>query len=80
MFGEVRNASGFDEAQLEVLRGQVATAHGKGILTRYWDQPGFPVGTRNAIWRQLWNEGADLINADDVLAAAGYGGGTNAGW
>jgi hypothetical protein len=38
-----------NETQLERLREQVKTAHGRGIKVRYWDQPGWPVGTRDAI-------------------------------
>lgn len=59
--------------QLALLRSQVAVAHAKGIKVRYWDQPGWPLSTRDGIWRQLTEEGVDLINADDVLAAAGFG-------
>lgn len=58
--------------QLATLRGQVAVAHAKGIKLRYWDQPGWPITTRNGIWRQLYSEGVDIINADDVVAAAGF--------
>ena len=47
------------------------TAHGKGIMLRYWYQPGWPISTRDGIWRQLTEVGVDLINADDVASAAG---------
>ncbi|KAL2064930.1 hypothetical protein VTL71DRAFT_4070 [Oculimacula yallundae] len=63
----------FNDTQLAILRGQVATAHAKGIKVRYWDQPGWPISTRNGLWRQLRDEGVDLINADDLEAAAGFG-------
>jgi len=42
------------------------------IGARYWDQPGFPVATRNAIWRILYNAGVALIIVDDLQAAAGF--------
>ena len=71
VFGEVRNET-FNDTQLSTLRSQIATAHEKGILVRYWDQPGWPIGTRNAIWRSLWNEGADLLNVDDLQGAANF--------
>ena len=71
VFGNVRGTE-LNESQLETLRGQIATAHGRGIGVRYWDQPGWPISARNGIWRQLWSEGVDLINADDVVAAAGF--------
>lgn len=46
-------------------------AHAKGIMLRYWDQPGWPISTRNGIWRQLKSEGVDIINVDDLEGAAG---------
>lgn len=64
-FGTVRNET-FNSTQLALLRAQIATAQSKGIKTRYWDQPGWPVSTRNAIWRILWDEGVDLLNVDDL--------------
>jgi hypothetical protein len=70
-FGEVRTES-LNDTQLEILRGQLKAAHDKGIKARYWNQPGFPVGTRNAVWRTLYNEGADFINVDDLEGAAGF--------
>lgn len=71
-FGTVQNANGiFNTSQLALLRSQVAVAHTKGIKLRYWNQPAWPISLRNGIWKQLWNEGVDLINADDVAAAAG---------
>ncbi|KAF7538569.1 hypothetical protein G7054_g2804 [Neopestalotiopsis clavispora] len=70
-FGEVRNQE-FNSTQLELLDAQVAAAHAKGIAVRYWDLPGFPVGTRNAVWRTLWNAGVDLINVDDLEAVANF--------
>lgn len=71
-FGTVQNADGiFNTSQLALLRSQVAVAHTKGIMLRYWNQPAWPISLRNGIWKQLWDEGVDLINADDVAAAAG---------
>ena len=71
-FGTLHSTSvAFNESQLALLRAQVAVAHGKGIKLRYWDQPAWPISLRNEVWKLLWNEGVDLINADDVAAAAG---------
>jgi len=69
-FGAVKNTT-LGEQQLSKLRGQLKVAHDKGMLVRYWDLPGWPVGTRNSVWRTLWDEGADLINVDELEAAAG---------
>lgn len=62
----------FNATQLETLRSQVKEAHGKGIGVRYWNQPGWPIGTRNAVWRTLWDEGVDLVNVDDLEGAARF--------
>jgi len=70
-FGAVRNET-FNATQQALLESQVATAHGKGIGVRYWDQPGWPIGTRNAIWRILWDAGVDLLNVDDLEGAANF--------
>jgi hypothetical protein len=52
----------------------VKTAHAKGIKLRYWDQPGWPISTRNSIvstifvYLELW-EGFGVANeATGVLA------------
>ncbi|KAK6434936.1 hypothetical protein LTR95_008886 [Oleoguttula sp. CCFEE 5521] len=70
-FPKVRTES-FNATQLATLNGLVATAHAKGIAVRLWDQPGWPVGTRNAIWRTLWDAGVDLLNVDDLEGAADF--------
>lgn len=72
VFGQVLGTA-LNETQLVLLRDQVKVAHGKGIKVRYWDQPAWPISTREGIWRQLATEGVDLINVDDIEAAAGLG-------
>ena len=69
-FGPVDGTS-LNNTQLTLLRAQVQVAHAKGIMLRYWDQPGWPISTRNGIWRQLKSEGVDIINVDDLEGAAG---------
>ncbi|KAI5211691.1 hypothetical protein E4T42_07514 [Aureobasidium subglaciale] len=61
-----------NDTALAKLRGQIASASARGIGTRYWETPNWPVSTRNAIWHLLWNEGATLINADDLPGAANF--------
>ncbi|MCJ1460991.1 hypothetical protein MMC28_011373 [Mycoblastus sanguinarius] len=70
-FGPVLGTS-LNSTQLALLRAQVVAAHSKGIKLRYWDQPAWPISTRNGIWRQLVSEGVDIINADDLEGAAGF--------
>lgn len=64
-FGQVRSGQ-FNDTQASLLKSQIDLAHSKGIKVRYWDQPGWPVGTRNAVWRILWDAGSDLLNVDDL--------------
>jgi hypothetical protein len=71
VFGSVRTRE-WNASQLAVLRGQVGAAHDRGIMARYWNQPAFPIGTRNAVWRTLWDEGVDLLNVDDLKGASEF--------
>lgn len=71
-FPDVVSNTGFTAAQLALLKTQVAVAHAKGILLRYWDQPGWPVGTRNSVWRILWDNGVDILNVDDLEGVASF--------
>ncbi|KKK21406.1 hypothetical protein AOCH_004750 [Aspergillus ochraceoroseus] len=60
------------EQQLEVLRSQISVAKERGILSRYWGAPYYPIRARNLLWRTLIQEGVGLLNADDLDAAATY--------
>ncbi|TKA24635.1 hypothetical protein B0A50_06395 [Salinomyces thailandicus] len=70
-FGEVRGLT-LNATQTQILHEQISVAHSKGMDVRYWDQPEWPVGTRNAMWRLLWDAGVDYLNVDDLEAAAGF--------
>ncbi|KZF20408.1 alkaline phosphatase [Xylona heveae TC161] len=69
--GKVAGSS-LNDTQLATLRQQISDAHSKGIAVRYWNTPAWPITTRNGIWKQLIEEGVDLLNADDLAAAAGF--------
>ena len=56
--------------QLRKLRDQIAEARNRGLKSRYWNTPIWPIGLRNHIWRLLVREGADVLNVDDLRAAA----------
>lgn len=57
-------------AQLGKIREQVRAAKERGLKARYWDIPSWPVSLRNHIWQVLVKEGADILNVDDLYAAA----------
>jgi hypothetical protein len=69
-FGEVKGTS-LNDTQMATLREQIAQAKEKGIGARYWETPAWPISTRNAVWRTLIDAGVSLLNADDLIAAAG---------
>ena len=71
VFGEVRTQS-FNDTQRELMKKQITAAHDLGLITRYWGLPAWPIGTRNAVWRMLWDAGVDLVNVDDVDGAADF--------
>lgn len=58
------------EDQMVTMRRQVGEAHDKGLKARYWDLPDWPVMVRDSIWDILVDEGVDMLNVDDVKAAA----------
>lgn len=70
-FGQVIT-EGLNSTQLTTLRSQISYAKSLGIGARYWDQPGWPFGTRNALWRILLEEGVALLNVDDLEGAANF--------
>ncbi|TVY12863.1 Altered inheritance of mitochondria protein 6-like, partial [Lachnellula arida] len=49
---------------------QVQRAGELGLKSRYWDTPAWPVGWRNRVWESLIELGADVLNVDDLTAAA----------
>ncbi|GAA5927347.1 phosphatidylinositol-specific phospholipase C/glycerophosphodiester phosphodiesterase family protein [Sporobolomyces koalae] len=55
--------------KLVELRRLVDIAHAKGIKTRFWETPSWPVFKRDATWKTLIDNGVDWINADDLKAA-----------
>ncbi len=69
--GEI-NGTEFNSTQLQTLESQLQVAREKGIGGRYWDTPAWPISTRNAVWTELTRAGVALLNADDLLAAAGF--------
>ena len=56
--------------QLDLLRGQIRGAKRRGLQSRYWDTPSWPTSLRNHVWQVLLAEGADVLNVDDLRAAA----------
>ncbi|KAG6888685.1 hypothetical protein C0995_006675 [Termitomyces sp. Mi166 len=60
------------EEQRSAITNLVQTAHSFGIKARFWDTPGWPIEARNNVWKELLNDGADWLNADDLEAASDF--------
>ncbi|KAI1084167.1 hypothetical protein F5B20DRAFT_523912 [Whalleya microplaca] len=58
------------DKQLRTIRGQLKGAHKRGLKARYWEAPGWPIGLRNKVWHALMEEGADILNVDDLKSAS----------
>ncbi|KAK4508814.1 hypothetical protein PRZ48_002553 [Zasmidium cellare] len=56
--------------QMEIIRGQIRGAKRRGLKARYWNTPSWPIALRNHVWHVLVKEGADVLNVDDLAAAA----------
>jgi hypothetical protein len=52
--------------QMRIIRGQIRGAKRRGLKTRYWDLPSWPLGLRNHVWDVLVREGVDVLNVDDL--------------
>jgi len=59
-----------NESQMRSIRRHIREAHKRGLKARYWKLPSWPVHVRNNIWEVLIREGIDMLNVDDLEAAA----------
>lgn len=56
--------------QIEHVRKHIDAAQAQGLKARFWDTPGWPVWVRNDVWTVLMDQGADVLNVDDLEGAA----------
>ncbi|KAF9760918.1 hypothetical protein IL306_004046 [Fusarium sp. DS 682] len=64
-------SKGVKPEQLAKLRRQISQAHSRGLKTRYWGMPYWPIRVRNQLRELLLDKGVDVLNADDLLEARG---------
>ncbi|KAF5541191.1 hypothetical protein FMEXI_8027 [Fusarium mexicanum] len=55
--------------KLELIRNQIAQAHSRGLLVRYWGLPPMLPTVQRQVDRKLLNEGVDVINVDNLKEA-----------
>lgn len=70
----------FLTSQLSRIRSEIRIAKEKGLKARYWDTPSWPTSLRNYVWQTLVDEGADVLNVDDLQDAAFADWKKGAGW
>ncbi|KAF9892536.1 Altered inheritance of mitochondria protein 6 [Aspergillus nanangensis] len=58
------------DRQIGRIRAQIRGAHRRGLKVRYWSLPSWPRSLRNHLWSVLVHEGVDMLNVDDLQAAA----------
>jgi hypothetical protein len=63
-------SSGLGADQKAKITRQVQRAGELGLKSRYWDTPAWPISLRNRVWESLIDLGADVLNVDDLTAAA----------
>ncbi|KAK2793396.1 Altered inheritance of mitochondria protein 6 [Onygenales sp. PD_12] len=57
-------------SQLEIVRGQIGAARERGLVSRYWGTPGWPMAWRNRVWEDLVESGVGVLNVDSLETAA----------
>ncbi|EIM92651.1 uncharacterized protein STEHIDRAFT_89836 [Stereum hirsutum FP-91666 SS1] len=60
------------ETQRATILSLVAEADALGIPSRFWDTPGWPIAARDTVWKELLDDGAFWLNADDLEAASQF--------
>lgn len=52
--------------QVWKIRRQIKEATERGLKSRYWDTPSWPISVRDHIWNVLEMEGVGVLNVDDL--------------
>jgi len=62
----------FDRLSVEQenrLAQQIRAAEKKGLKSRYWGEPHWPISLRDRVWRKLMELGVGMLNVDDLVSA-----------
>lgn len=60
---------GMDDSQIDTLQKQVKQAKEKDLVSRYWGTPSWPITVRNAVWKDLVENGVGVLNVDELSTA-----------
>ncbi len=57
-------------SQVAQVKSQIEAASRRGLISRYWDAPDWPISRRNNVWNFLLENGIGILNVNDVMNAA----------
>jgi hypothetical protein len=57
------------DGQLAAIRAHIREARERGLVSRYWALPAWPIHIRNHLWKLLVEEGIGMLNVDELEAA-----------
>ena len=57
--------------QVVKVRQQIQGAKERGLVSRYWDTPSWPVRAKEGVWRVLETEGVGMLSVDDLVGVKG---------
>ncbi|GME63572.1 uncharacterized protein LTHEOB_12436 [Neofusicoccum parvum] len=60
---------GLSGGQAETVQKQCDVAAEKGLVSRYWGTPSWPVALRNGVWDTLVGNGVGVLNVDELTTA-----------
>lgn len=58
--------------QEDTLKNQIKMAEDKGLRSRYWDTPRWPISVRDMLWFKLTELGVGVLNVDDLTSATSW--------
>jgi hypothetical protein len=59
----------FTSKQEKMIKQQIQAADDKGLKSRYWDTPAWPISVRDSVWAKLMEFGVGVLNVDDLIGA-----------
>lgn len=55
--------------QVDTIKKQIKAAADKGLKSRYWDTPAWPITLRDHVWSTLTANDVGMLNVDDLVSA-----------
>ncbi|GIK02941.1 altered inheritance of mitochondria protein 6 [Aspergillus viridinutans] len=57
------------DSQKQAMQKMISAASERGLLSRFWSIPSWPVSLRMRLWQFLVDSGVGMLNVDDVVEA-----------